>query len=511
MSASARLLLWLEETSDRLSPLVVKEARQLVRGREFVVSFGSSLLVGLAVASFGAAAAISGSITSGRWTFALLMGGLALLGLVVVPLGAFSTLRGERVEQTFELITLTALSPRRIVIGKLMAQVVKLTTLFAAIAPFMAMSFLLGGIDLATILFSLVALFMASVWVSAFFLLVSASSKSRAVSALVFGAVALLGLFAIPFGRGLFFAMTRGFPMFPPGGVFFFGGMSWQTTAVLTAFWLVSLVNLVLLAENRLASPAEDAVTPLRWGLLAQFLLLGGWALTHIGDLPIVLLGVIRTLLAVGTVHLAVVSYFAVTEDLAVSRSLARRMNAPSRWRWLRTTFGPGGGRAALYVLLQMLVLAATVALLDAPEMQLRWVVAACAYIWFFTGVPVLLFRILAPARDTQLRRRVAVLLVMAASLVLPDMIYYVVRQPEILDVAFSARHLVNPFRTLANWSVVEANGWGLMPSAIGLIGLLTWLRLVQLGMRPPEPAAPVVPAQPDRATEETGRGDVLY
>ena len=59
------------------------------------------------------------------------MGCLAFLGLVVVPLGAFSALRNERLEQTLELITLTALSPRRVVIGKLLAQGVKLATLFA--------------------------------------------------------------------------------------------------------------------------------------------------------------------------------------------------------------------------------------------------------------------------------------------------------------------------------------------------------------------------------------------
>ena len=196
--------------SDRLSPLVVKEARQLVRGREFLLSFGSSLLVGLTVAAFGAASALSGSSTSGRWTFALLMGGLALLGLAVVPLGAFSTLRQERLEQTLDLITLTSLTPRRIVIGKLLAQAVKLMILFAAIAPFIMMSFLLGGIDLATILVSLVVLFMASVWVSAFFLLVSATSQSRAVSAMVFGAVAIVALFGIPFVRSLLIAMSRG-------------------------------------------------------------------------------------------------------------------------------------------------------------------------------------------------------------------------------------------------------------------------------------------------------------
>jgi hypothetical protein len=56
---------------------------------------------------------------------------LALLGLIVVPLGAFSTLRGERVDQTLDLITQTTLTPRGIVLGKLMTQWVKLITLFA--------------------------------------------------------------------------------------------------------------------------------------------------------------------------------------------------------------------------------------------------------------------------------------------------------------------------------------------------------------------------------------------
>jgi hypothetical protein len=117
VSWSRALLERLERASDRLSPIVVKEVRQLTRGREFHYSFNAALLVGLAVAFFGAADALTGNGTSGRWTFSALMGASALLGLVVVPLGAFNALRNERLEQTLELITLTALSPRRVVIG----------------------------------------------------------------------------------------------------------------------------------------------------------------------------------------------------------------------------------------------------------------------------------------------------------------------------------------------------------------------------------------------------------
>ena len=66
MIGSHAFLDWLENTSDYLSPVVVKEVRQLTRGREFYYSFTTSLLIGLTVAFFGAADALSGNGTSGK-------------------------------------------------------------------------------------------------------------------------------------------------------------------------------------------------------------------------------------------------------------------------------------------------------------------------------------------------------------------------------------------------------------------------------------------------------------
>ena len=128
----------LDDTSDHLSAIAVKEVRQVVRSREFTYAFFASLVAALAIAFFGAADALTGNGTSGTWTFIALMVVLTMLGLTVVPLGAFNALRTERMEQTFDLITITALSPRRVVVGKLMAQVVKLVTFFATVAPFIA-------------------------------------------------------------------------------------------------------------------------------------------------------------------------------------------------------------------------------------------------------------------------------------------------------------------------------------------------------------------------------------
>ena len=511
MSGSLRFLRWLEDKSDWLSPLVVKEVRQVVRSREFNVSFGISLIAGLAVAFLGAADALSGSSVSGRWTFVALMGCLGFLGLAIVPLGAFSALRSERVEHTLELITLTALSARRVVTGKLLAQAVKLATLFAAMAPFITMSFLLGGIDFLTILISLAVLFMLSVWTSALCLFLSTTFKSRAMSGLVVGALGIMVLFFLVMGRTLFLAVTRGGFIPSPFGAVSVGTSLWWVLAIAATFWLTSLINLVLLAENRLSLPTEDSVTPLRLGFLVQFLLIAAWTLTYLDDPVRLRLNAADTLALLGSGHLMVVAIFAVTEELSVARRLRLRMTSASRWRWLLASFGPGGGRGSAYVLVQMMFLVAAVALFRPEADRLLWLLAACGYICFFTGVPALLYRTLLPGRATPLSLRVSILVMLAAAMALPDLLYYLLMQPEVLDVSYSARHLINPFRTLANWRIVEAKGWFLMPLAIGLAGVLAQLVLIRLGDRATGHVEPIDRNRPVPAAGETGRGDVLY
>src|SRR5262245_35865902 len=144
-TASPDVLNRLESMSDWLSPMVVKEVRQIVRAREFLFSFGISLILGLIIAALGGTRSLQGNKPAGPTIFGGLMICLTLLGIVVVPVGTFMALRNERLERTFDLIMLTTLPPRRIVVGKILAQGVKLITLFSALAPFMVMSFLLGG------------------------------------------------------------------------------------------------------------------------------------------------------------------------------------------------------------------------------------------------------------------------------------------------------------------------------------------------------------------------------
>jgi hypothetical protein len=511
MSRFDALLGWLEDVSDRLSPIVVKEVRQAVRGREFHYSFTVSLVIGLAVAFFGAADALSGNGTSGRWTFAALIGSLTLFGLAVVPIGAFSALRNERLDQTFELITLTALSSRRVVIGKLLAQGVKLATLFAGLAPFIAMSFLLGGIDFGTILVSLLVLFMWSLWACAACLFLSSLLRTRAMSGLVFGGVGIvLFLVLVVFlPRVLYLVASRG--AFSGGlsvGLGVPGSQSWWVLAIATSFCLMSMTNLVLLAENRLSIPTESRVTALRVGFLAQFLLIAAWTLSFMNESGTVRSNAASALGVIGGLHLAVVAMFTVTEDLVVSRRVLLRMKAWSPWRRLLAAFLPGGGRGAVYVLAQMALLLVAAWALRPTWVSLRWFLALCGYICFCTGVPAVAFRLARPAGAASFQLRVAVLVLLCMLLVVPDIIYYLLWQPAVFDLKFSARHLLNPIRTLANWSLVESYSWFSIPVMLGLTGGLAYVVLIRLGMG--EPVA-VDPLGSSEAAGEPGRANVLY
>ena len=511
MSRTQQLTAWLERKSDWISPIVVKEVRQVVRGREFIYSFGACLVAGLGVAFFGAAEALTGSGTSGSWTFGALMACLTLLGLAVVPLGAFSALRVERMEQTLELITLTALTPRRVIIGKLLAQGVKLATLFAAMAPFVAMSFLLGGIDFATILLALALLFMWSLWMCSACLFLSSLLTSRAVLALVFGGTAIVLFLVFGVGRMFFYVASRGAMGVGPFGGGLFGTEFWWAMAIMTSFWIASLANLVLLAENRLSLATEDRVTPLRVGFLAQFLLLAAWILSFIGAATGARSNAVTALGVFGGLHLALVAMFVVTEDLVVPRPVQLRARTSAPWRPLLALLRPGGGNGAAYVLVQMILFVAVGALLRPAAMQLRWLVAICGYICFFTGVPVFAFRYWKPERRAALRLRVALLLTLPLSMLLPDLLHYVLWRPEVLSLNYSARHLANPIRTLANWHIVEAHQWTALPFALGLGGLVAYAALIYIGTTVNAVAAPSDPHGSSLEAGEPDRANVLY
>lgn len=472
------VLQWLGARSDLLSPILVKEVRQMVRGRDFAWSFAGSLIASMAIAFFGATDALAGNTTAGRSTFIWLVSCLGVLGLAIIPMGAFSALRNERVEQTLDLMMLTALSPRRLVIGKLLAQGVRLTTLFAAIAPFVAMSFLLGGVDFVTIIVALTLLFIASLWMSALGLFLSTLLASRAMSGLVYVGIGLAVLLLLTLTRS-FYLMFATFGPSGPGGT----APSWQwTVTLIVIFAAASLVNLVLLAENRLGLPTANRVTPLRVGFFVQFVLICAAALAEYDGAPSVVRRAIEGLSVSAGFHLALVAMFVATEPPGIAHAVWLRVRA-TRWRHpLLLMFRPGSGYGAIYVVVQMAMLLAAAHVLGATDEQFRWLLAMCGYICLFTGLPVIAIRMLYPRWSRPLYLRAAILVSLLLALVLPDVLHYFIQQPEFLSFGFGRRHLINPFRTLANWSVIEKNGWLAGPLVVVLVGGISYLSLMVNG-----------------------------
>jgi len=481
----------LERLSDLLSPIVVKEVRQMVRGREFNYSFSLSIIAGLIVAFVASTYATTGAGESGARIFASLMACLSLVGLVVAPLGAFNALRNERMERTLDLVTVTTLSPRRIVIGKLMAQAVKLATLFAALAPFVAMSFLLGGIGFPTILFSLAALFLWSLWACAAALFLSCLSKSRAISALILGAMIILLLFLFA-ASGMAAFVARSVFIGPRGGIgpgypspFMSGsGDLWWSFVAMAVICVVTMINLILLAENRLLLPTEDRSTSLRIGFFVQFLLILAAAIYPTLKNPSYPIFAFADSLGVlGGLHLATVALFSVTEELELSRRILQQNRSATGWRRYLGIFRPGGAWGAVYVLVQMaMFLAVGAHFLNSSSNEFSWLVAICAYICLFTGLPTWVGRMMVKRHFKPFQLRAGILLLIPVATLLPDFLMYLFTGD--FGGIYSGRHVLDPFRTLSGWRYATTAPWHFLSIGLGVIGVVSYLMLIRMGQR---------------------------
>ena len=134
------------EANDWLSPIVVKEIRQGVRGKSFVVSF--LVLQGLMVTSVFLSLAIPVSGWERQAWDAAFWTMVAFPIVLSLPLSGIAALSGEVKAKTLELIFLTRLSGFRIVLGK-WAAIVSLSLLCGtAVLPYVVLRYFLGGIDI---------------------------------------------------------------------------------------------------------------------------------------------------------------------------------------------------------------------------------------------------------------------------------------------------------------------------------------------------------------------------
>ena len=148
----------LENVSNTLNPIVIKELRQASQGKflavVLLIFLGIQLLT---VGLFLTNESVSWSFDAGRNIFKTLASMLLVICLILVPGYTGLRLAIERSDANVDLLFITTLRPRSIIWGKFFAALVFSALLYSACMPFITLTYLLRGIDLPSI-FVLLAL-----------------------------------------------------------------------------------------------------------------------------------------------------------------------------------------------------------------------------------------------------------------------------------------------------------------------------------------------------------------
>lgn len=276
--ASDTLLYQLEQRLERvgewLNPILVKEVRQALKSRMFVVVFALMLIFGWGWSIFGVLLVLSPGVYYNPGGPTMLCGYFFVLAVplfVAVPLMAFWSLAGERDDGTFELVSITSLTARQIVTGKMGSAIVQMIVFSSALSPCIAFTYLLRGIDIVTVFWVLGWTVLISILLS--LSAICFATISRSVIWQVFLSVILVLAFLI-------------------------AGISWSSVVVQTlfygslpvetgGFWVMNLFVMMmylsfcllftLAAAGKLSFPSDNRSTKIRYAMIIQQLLWIGW------------------------------------------------------------------------------------------------------------------------------------------------------------------------------------------------------------------------------------------
>ncbi|MFC4991752.1 ABC transporter permease [Rubritalea tangerina] len=150
----------INDFSDKLSPMLVKELRQGMRGMGFVILFiALQALLVLVMIGFSTASSYG---NSGESLSSTLIAFFSLAVMFVQPLRGITALSSEIKGKTIDLMVLTKLSAWRIVFGKWVSLVGQSGLILVTLLPYMIMRYFFGGMQLFAEIALLLLIFVAS-------------------------------------------------------------------------------------------------------------------------------------------------------------------------------------------------------------------------------------------------------------------------------------------------------------------------------------------------------------
>ncbi|MBL8950163.1 MAG: ABC transporter permease [Myxococcaceae bacterium] len=461
--------------SERLNPIVVKEVRQGLRTRVFWIFFGLMLLACLCISLVAWATASEMGFDGGRTFFIAFYVCLAVVQFFIIPYTAYRSMAREREDETWVLLTLTGLGPRRILRGKLSSFIVQGLLYGSAAGPFLLFCYYLNGIDLPTIALCVATgaawqLFLTSVCVCT-----ATLAEARITRALLH--FVLLG--------GLLWGLVSGIASvagFVEGARNLFGDDTFWAVALGTLWALVTYAVLLFeAAAARLSLPTEHYARGPRIAFVAQVLgalalFLWGWERSG-RDVEVLVAAEIFICL-----HIAFIGMFVASDVDGMSR---RHWAGSQRLNLLK----PGALRGFIMTFMVLFIVCGALTALwlgrhGTDDKQLRAMLAAPAFVVLYLAAPAALARLFDhhPSQTPVLVRVFTLGLVMLGSGVPPLVAVLLGMEP---DQPFL--NALNPVVGMVNLAKDEV-GWEAVMLLYGVAGGFTILALSMMYARDQKP-----------------------
>ena len=521
----ARFDLRLEHIGEWLNPILVKECRQALKSKQFVITFALVLLCAWIWSILGIAMLMPG-IHYGSDGPEMFLGYYVILAfplLVVVPYGAFRSLAGEREDRTFELLSITTLRPRQIISGKLASATVQMLVYLSAVSPCLTFTYMLRGIDVVSIVFILLYLFAGSLAFSLVALLLATVSRERHWQTVISLAVVVALCFAFVMSCMACYEVLR-FNFFVIDERWFWIGHAIAVTVYASYFALIFCA-----AAAQLTFASDNRSTALRVCMLAQHALLAGWIAFGIWEsqlqTALVPLGVPLLMgVSMAAVHWFTMGMFLVGESPHLSPRVQRTLPKTSAGRVFLSWFFPGPARGYVFVLANLAAavlmglwaMLAWQAVFPAPVVGFQGIkfenlatlgILVLGYSAFYLGLGRL---ILGAAR------RLSVVGAMTSVLVHVLLILAGCGIPLVIHMMSDSRmsgynllHVTNPFWSITE--VVERPGMMYGPAVIAIVGA-AGLAMFVLNLRSIlEEVRFVRAASPTRVAEEDAARTAIF
>jgi hypothetical protein len=348
-----RLDQWMDTASQKLNPILVKEARQALKSRQFAITFTLLLICGLVWTLLGVTLLMPGIyfVPSGAFMLTGYYFILTVPMLLIVPFSAYRSLAAEREDGTYELLSITTLSSRHIVAGKMGSAVLQMLVYYSALSPCIAFTYLLRGVDIVTIQIVLVHMFWVSMLLSSVGLVMATLSRHRHVQ--VFLSVALL---IALLGVTLAWWMWTGSLIHYTGGFYLHEADDWVVQGVIVSLGCSYIALFVLGAASQLSFASDNRATRLRITMLAQQILFIGCMMYFVARHTDA--DYLYPLLGFAAAHWMVAGALMTGEWAQLSPRVKRSLPQSFLGRCFLTWFNPGSGTGYVFAVANMAALA---------------------------------------------------------------------------------------------------------------------------------------------------------